>query len=383
MIRPESKAGLVLLLLSLALVASGSSSGSDDSGVPADLLEPGAGDSEAGFQAYSYIPLVAKNIFPGAKFGLWISIEEVRTLPVAGAAWENVHAAAQQDTSRPDISDQVDDTDVNVMAKALVFARTGNGVYREQVRQTLMAAIGTEDGGSTLALARNLIGYIVAADLIILPAYPDDYSRFRSWLAELTAKELDGRTLTSTDEDRANNWGSHAGAARTAIALYLGDELDLARAAQVFRGWLGDRDSYAAFDYGELWWQCEPANPVGINPLGCTIDGYPVGGVIPDDQRRGGEFQWPPPKVNYVWGALQGALVQAELLHRAGYPAWQWEDQALLRAATWLYEQADYPAEGDDEWQPWLLNAAYGADFPVQTPARPGKNMGWTDWTHP
>ena len=383
MIHTPSKAALALVLMCLALVGSRDSSGAQESGRATKLGVPGVGDVKQQIQSYSYLPLASKNVFPGARFALWISIEEVHLLPMSGPGWENVLAAAQQDTSRPNISDQVDNSDVHVMAKALVFARTGDNSYREQVRRTLMAAIGTENGGSTLALGRNLVGYIVAADLIILPAYPEDYDRFRSWLEELLTKELDGRTLTSTDEDRANNWGTHAGAARTAVALYLGDETELSRTAQVFKGWLGDRNAYAGFDYGELWWQCDPANPVGINPPGCMIDGHPVGGVIPDDQRRGGEFQWPPPKVNYVWGALQGAVVQAQLLHRAGYPAWAWEDQALLRAAAWLYDQANYPAEGDDEWQPWLLNAAYGMNFPAETPARPGKNMGWTDWTHP
>ena len=73
--------------------------------------------------------------------------------------------------------------------------------------------------------------------------------------------------------------------------------------------------------------------------------------------------------------------MQAQILHRAGYPAWEWEDRALLRAFAWLHDQADYPAEGDDEWQPWLINAVYGTDFPTVSPARHGKNMGWTDWT--
>jgi hypothetical protein len=83
---------------------------------------------------------------------------------------------------------------------------------------------------------------------------------------------------------------------------------------------------------------------------------------------------------------MEGAVVQAELLARAGYDAWNWEDKALLRAAQFLYdldrEFGGWWAEGDDEWQPWLINHAYGTDFPATTPARSGKNMGYTDWTH-
>ena len=52
------------------------------------------------------------------------------------------------------------------------------------------------------------------------------------------------------------------------------------------------------------------------------------------------------PGENYVWEALQGAFVQAWILHRAGYPALEWQDRALLRAVRWLHETAAYQAEG-------------------------------------
>ncbi len=103
-------------------------------------------------------------------------------------------------------------------------------------------------------------------------------------------------------------------------------------------------------------------------------------GLLPDDQRRAGTFTWPPPCENYVWEALQGAVVSAEMLTRAGYPAFLWEDRAILRAVQWLYDH-DCPATGDDEWLPALVNAAYGTDFPGGD--RPhGKGMGFTQWTH-
>jgi hypothetical protein len=93
---------------------------------------------------------------------------------------------------------------------------------------------------------------------------------------------------------------------------------------------------------------------------------------------------WPPPKENYVWEALQGAVVQAQLLSRTaiGYGlAWQWEEQALLRAVRWLHDVCKYPASGDDRWIPWLVNRAYGTSFPAGV-GSVGKNMGFTDWTH-
>ena len=78
---------------------------------------------------------------------------------------------------------------------------------------------------------------------------------------------------------------------------------------------------------------------MGINPKGGQIDGHSVDGVLPEDQRRSGGFSWPPPKENYVWGALQGATFQAQMLSRQGYDAWHWSDSAILRALTWLRRQ--------------------------------------------
>jgi hypothetical protein len=31
---------------------------------------------------------------------------------------------------------------------------------------------------------------------------------------------------------------------------------------------------------------------------------------------------------------------------------------------------------------PWLINHAYSEKFPTVLPARPGKNLGWTDWVY-
>jgi hypothetical protein len=75
-------------------------------------------------------------------------------------------------------------------------------------------------------------------------------------------------------------------------------------------------------------------------------------------------------------------VVQAEFLSHAGYPAWEWQDQALRRAVAFLH-RIGWPAEGDDQWQLWLINRAYGTRFPAAELATPGKNMGWTNWSHP
>jgi hypothetical protein len=324
---------------------------------------------------------------PPAAGEMWISAPTLANLPTSGSGWNNVLNAAQENTNSPNMSDQNDDTDIYILAKALVYARTGQLQYRNEVIAAITSAMGTESGSGILAVARNLQAYVIAADLIDLQsANPTVDSIFRQWLSSVRNVVFDGAgpslSVISCHNIRPNNFGTHCGASRIAIALYLGDTGDLQNAANVFKGWLGDRSAYSGFSYGSLDWQCNPSAPVGINPPGCTRNGHSIDGVLPDDQRRSGGFTWPPPQENYVWEALQGAIVQAELLTRAGYPAWGWQSQALLRAITWLHQEANYQASGDDTWQPWLFNHIYGANYPAPSPSNSGKGMGWTDWTH-
>lgn len=315
--------------------------------------------------------------------GIWVTPAEVQALPRSGPAWEGLLRWAKRSAAAPRLADQDDVTDVVVLAKALVYARTGEEPYRSQAIEGIMAAIGTEAGGRSLAVARNLSGYVIAADLVDLPPAADQ--RFRSWLRDIVNEPmLEGRSLRTTNEQRPNNWGLHAGASRLAVALYLGRREDVERIATIFRAWLGDRTAHAGFDFGALDWQADPSRPVGVNPPGAIRDGHPMDGVLPEDQRRCcKEFRWPPPREPYTYEALQGALAQAVMLSRAGYPTvWEWQDRALLRAFTWLHDVADFPAEGDDTWQPHIINYYYGTSFPAPVPSQPGKNVGYSDWTH-
>jgi hypothetical protein len=312
--------------------------------------------------------------------GIWISREKLMSLPTFGAAWDILYSAARSTTGTPNIQDQNNNADVRTLAKALVGVRLNDQQLMAEARANILAAMGTESGGRTLALGRNLASYVIAADIVKLSE--EDDQLFRSWLRQLLTETFDGRTLISTHEDRPNNWGTMAGGSRAAIAAYLGDQQELARVAQVFKGWLGDRSSYAGFSYGsDLSWQADPSSPVGINPVGATKYGHRIDGALPEEMRRGGSFQWPPAETGYPWEALQGAFVQAEILHRAGFAVYAWEQQALYRAAAFLFDMG-WGAEGDDEWLPWLIDARYGTAYAVNPSASAGKIMGWTAWTH-
>jgi len=318
--------------------------------------------------------------------GIWIAPAELAALPASGTAWNNVKSAADQSCGTPDLANQDQSNNVCILAKALVFGRTGQSSYRSDVIASLSAIVNSGTySGRALALGRELAAYVIAADVIDLKNFDVALdTSFRAKIRELRSTPTDGgpANLIECHETRPNNWGTQCGSSRATVAAYLGDTAELARVAQVFKGWLGDRSSHASFEYGDLSWQCDASVPVGINPTGCTKEGHSIDGVLPDDQRRGGSFTWPPPKENYVWSGLQGAVAQAVILKRAGYDVFNWENQALRRALQWLHSQANYPATGDDTWIPHLINYYYGTQFPAPVPTSPGKNMGWTDWTH-
>ena len=249
-----------------------------------------------------------------------------------------------------------------------------------RVRVAIDDAVGTESGGRTLALGRQLLGYVLAADLLNYRP-----TEFVTWVDEVRTRTLSGRagidTLLESALRDPSNWGCHARASMIAAARYLGDDaqvVTLADAMHDYAGRSGER-----FTFRELWWQATPESPTAINPVGATIEGRNVDGVIPDDQRRGGEFEWPPPRENYVWESLQGTVAAAHMLERAGYAVWSWQSNAILRAVQWLHDEPDYPAGGDDQWVPWRVNAAYDTSFPAATDRPFGKGVGFTAWTHP
>ncbi len=317
--------------------------------------------------------------------GIWLSPAQIAQLPTSGNAWNNLLSYAAQNTSSPNLGNQDDNTDAAVVAKALVYARTGNQTYRTQVIQALeKVQITPLPPGEIgiLAVARNLAPYVIAADLVNYRT-----SNFENWVRQTRDTVYSGSgpalSVITCHERRPNNFGTHCGTSRMAADLYLNDMADFAAAATVFHGWTGNTNAYQGFVFGsDLSWHCNTNNPVPLNPQGCTKNGNNLDGVLPDDQRRGGGYTWPAPKENYVWEALQGAVAQAWILHRHGYPAFAWQQNALQRAVTWLHNVNNFPAVGDDTGTPWIINKMYGTNFPTAT-SKPGKNgLGFYDWSH-
>ena len=154
----------------------------------------------------------------------------------------------------------------------------------------------------------------------------------------------------------------------------------------MFKGWPGDRSSYAGFNYGDLSWQADPSSPVGINPAGASKGGMDIEGALPEEMRRGGRFSTSPGSTGYPWGGIEGAVVTAQILERQGYDAFGSGNQALRRAVQFLADldarEGGWWVSNDDEYVPWMINKAYGTSFPTSADIGEGKNMGFTNWTH-
>lgn len=316
-----------------------------------------------------------------AQIGLWTSAAELSGLPMSGPAWQAVLTGANQNTSKPKVSNQDDNTNVYVLAAAIVYARTGDVIYKDKVAQACETLAAKErPGGRTLAWARETGAYVLAADLV---GYRT--TEFESWVRNMAEVYVasDGLTLLEMFKRRPNNWGSHAFGALCVIYRYLGDSL---RLNEIRNYWIQSvlGPNPGLFYGSDLSWHVDPNNPRLINPKGAIKSGMNIDGLIPDDMRRGASLREPPAHTDYPWEFLQGQIMAARILERAGLSIWAVGDSVLYRAAYALQvrleeKYGDWAATDDDEWMLPFLDAAYGTKWSGQQSRlwQHGKNAGW------
>jgi hypothetical protein len=308
-------------------------------------------------------------------------------LPTSGSAWSTLKSVADGSLGTANLRDQNNTHSARTLAAALVGVRLNSASHLDKARAGLRAAQGTEATGSSnmvLAAGRQLVGYIIAADLI---GYRDP--GFVSWVSGMRTKELGGHgrwtRLAQTHADTANNWGAWAGASRVAAAIYVGDRADTATAAAILRGWLGDRGAYAGFrttaDFDAAW-ACNAGSWTAINPACSTAKD---GAVVEEASRSSGSYpNLDATAIMYSWEALGGAQLQALLLQRAGYgDVWEWSNRGFLRAARWLERNGGYaPPYAVNQYMPWIFDWAYATSVGRKNAAGMGRTFGFTDWLY-
>ena len=343
--------------------------------------------------------------------GIWADPAKLASLPMSGNGWAAVRKDADRSFGAADVSDQDSNHDVYTLAAAIVCARTQGAAYCTKATNALLSAIGTEQGGRWLAVGRNMTAYVIAADILGLRADADPSSagsRVHAWIKSFLTMHLvhnndESRMVPLVPFESGSNASSQEGAVYTAIAAYLKDDVALQRAWDAFRTYacdptapdLADIDLAKGVEYG---WAHSTAAPCAINPLGTqkvVPQGLPgagtthsIDGAIINDMRRGGKYQWQPRYTSYPWVGLEGFVPAAVLLHRAGYPAFEVADQAVLRTHKYLWNLRN--ATGHAPWFDGtrgaeiiqLVNVVYGATFPRTSGRGGGRVVGYTEWTH-
>lgn len=337
---------------------------------------------------------------PAATSGIWVSQSEIMSRPTTGAAWNSILSDAAGSWGTANVSNQDSDHDQYVLAGALVCARTGQ--YCDKTRLALLSAIGTEEGARWLAVGRNMLGYTIAADVMRNSGNLTgaDLTSVSNWLANFLTRTLannnSGVQEKLTPLGSGSNASAQEGAVYAAIAAYTGNSEKLEYVWNRFRLYSCDKtgnpeqviDVNTGFSSG---WSFATAynEACAVNPIGTTKDGVRIDGAIINDMRRGGSFKFPPGHTTYPWVGLEGYVPAALILQRAGYPAFEIKDQAVLRTHEYLCYLKNNTTT--DWWEPsraaevkHLVKVVYGFDTcDVAYPVGGGRTVGYTDWTHP
>jgi hypothetical protein len=345
---------------------------------------------------------------PAPHPGIWISRNEVLARPMSGADWEKLLADAGRDHGVAAISDQDSNHDVYTLAAALVCVR--NGSFCDKAKAGVVAAIGTEAGARWLAVGRNLGAYVIAADLLDLRAdgvAGSAGTRVEQWIQGWMTRQLEDNTEPVFRGFEPFHSGANAAAQEgftyAAVAAYLRDRSALDFVWQGYRTFVCDGGAvdvmsiYMGPPVRDGWTHSDTA-PCAVNPAG-TTKVIPVGlpgagtlrrldGALVGDMRRGGVYQWQPTYTSYPWVGLEGLVPAAVILERAGYPALNAANRALMRTHEYLwYLRTD---TGDERWFDGvrsrdivhLVNVMYNKSFPINQTIGGGRTVGYTGWTH-
>lgn len=335
---------------------------------------------------------------PAPTGGIWASRAEIMARPTSGAAWERLLADANSNWGTANLADNNSSHDVKTLAGAFVAVRLNSAAMREKVIVGLQSAMQSKTSRA-LELGRGLLSYIVAADII---GYHE--KAFENWVARMVTLDIQGHSggkgLIGTTQRSATNWGGMTTSSVAAAAFYLPEDqamtwegkpittADLKEIALKHQKEMyGLPVSNPQFQYESDWHAGTPK--AGVNVKGATKSGIVISGALPEDWRRGGGFKWLPAKSGYFWEGIQGFLVSAVILARAGLLAFDAGDKAVERVFNMLYGMGEaaanrplftYPAESDDQWTVWVVNHYARAKFPTKEDTAPGKGMGYGEF---
>jgi hypothetical protein len=319
--------------------------------------------------------------------------------PTSGAGWAFVKSQADAVWEAPDLSKLNPKTPAMVLAAGLVYARTGDTRYRDKVIAAVKAVPGTEaKSAEVLPFARNVFGYVVAADLVDMPldTVAGNGQTWRGFLEAARMRQFPGNarwnSLEKTSGDSATNWNAYALSSHLAISVVLGDTAAVARDITIYRRFLGDITSpWPAFapTAGYLWngngrtWDMSPTLQRGINP-DKPGDGR-SGAIILDAQRHTSlpSIRWGKLDLAgraYTEETLDALLAINMVLRAQGRDFTDFQNQALRRAYAFLVRNGGPSGYSNGRYLALAVNNLYGTSYSTLAGDSVGRHLGFGGW---
>lgn len=337
---------------------------------------------------------------PPTERGAIIDYDELMALPTAGMAWDALYSAAKKQTvDGADLGDMHMQHDVGTLSVAIAGVRLNDAALITKAHACLEDAIGTEDKGDSMDVGRSLAAYVFAASVLNIRS-----GRIYDWLDGFRTKLIphDNTGVPMTLRARAWETGTNAscqvGLCSLALAVYLRDEEWIKDNWDAFRRICGDRTSPFQLkpnQFGDPWQEI-PGDRVGIQNKGAVVNWINVDGAYVDMGRSNPK---PVPLLKYdarmslyPWVSLNSIIWAAKIFDRLGYPAFELQDQAVLRAVKYLrrlskdYNQPGWWGADKKEDAKWIAKQAYNlplSEYPISLPVADHDQIGWSDWLYP
>lgn len=343
---------------------------------------------------------------PSAGDYVLVRRSDLMSKPTSGPGWDFLKQQADSSWGPPNLSEMNTTTQTQVLAAALVYARTGEASYRDRVIAAVREVPGTEAGADiVLPVARNLFGYAVAADLVGMPldTQTANGQTWREFLQGVRQQEFPGNgswpSLEITAGHSAGNWNAYALSSHLAVSAVLGDEAAVARDITIFRRFLGDTTSpWPAFNpsAGYAWagnvftgpnpgrtWDMTPTLQRGINP---AVPGNPRSGAIIIDASRHSSVPAAPCCTMELAGrayteeSLDALLAIATVLKARGLDVTDLENQALRRAYEYLLSAGGPSPYAENRYLALAVNSLYGTAHDTSRGDSISRHLGFGGW---
>ena len=345
------------------------------------------------------VPISPSAVVPTAEDYVLIRKTQLLKLPTSGVGWDYLKQQADNAWGATNLSNLNTTVQTSVLAAALVYARTGDTAYRDKVVAAIRNVPGTEAGTTVLLpFARNLFGYVAAADLVDMPLETvcDNGQTWRGFLEAARTEKFSGNTrwinLEVTSGDSAGNWNAYALSSHLAVSIVLGDDAAVQRDIDIYRRFLGDVTSpWPAFNptSGYLWngngrtWDMMPTLQRGINPY--RPGDARSGAIIVDASRHTTLPSTPCCQVDaagraYIEESLDGLLAINMVLRAQGADFTEFEQQALRRAYEFLIRNGGPSGYSNGRFLALAVNSWYGMSFSTTAGDSVARQLGFGGW---